>query len=182
MSKIPVFVSRPTQLNDSQKQLFEIVENELCRLGVEPVTLGVTDYGKYYPLKEVAILARRCSGGLILGFEQMYVDNGKLKRGIKLDDPKKSVIQDARFPTPWNHLEAGILFGLKLPLLIYKENGIRGGVFDEGVTDAFVHTFPDLHEVGDQGVEPNDSNCDLTPMRQIMLKWYAEVSTFHNQF
>ncbi|MBL0071460.1 MAG: hypothetical protein IPP34_06475 [Bacteroidetes bacterium] len=35
------------------------------------------------------------------------------------------------------------MFGLKLPLLIFKENRVTGGVFDNGISDAFVHTFPD---------------------------------------
>jgi hypothetical protein len=46
------------------------------------------------------------------------------------------------FPTPWNQLEAGILFGLGLPLLIIRESGISGGIFDAGVTDVFIHHMP----------------------------------------
>jgi hypothetical protein len=38
----------------------------------------------------------------------------------------------------------GILFGLRLPLLIFKEDGIEGGVFDPGISDAFVHNMPSL--------------------------------------
>src|SRR5437667_6805088 len=48
----------------------------------------------------------------------------------------------ASFPTAWNNLEAGILFGLGLPILIFKEDGISGGVFDNGVTDVFIHKMP----------------------------------------
>jgi hypothetical protein len=46
------------------------------------------------------------------------------------------------FPTPWNHIEAGILHGLGLPLLVFAEDGISGGVFDRGVTDVFIHRMP----------------------------------------
>src|SRR5207302_5783912 len=45
-------------------------------------------------------------------------------------------------PTPWNHLEAGILFGLRLPLLIFREKEIEGGVVDRGVSDVFIHDMP----------------------------------------
>lgn len=46
------------------------------------------------------------------------------------------------FPSPWNHLESGILFGLHLPLLVFAEEGVSGGVFDRGVTDVFIHRMP----------------------------------------
>ena len=29
-----------------------------------------------------------------------------------------------------------------LPLLVFKEDGISGGVFDSGVTDVFIHKMP----------------------------------------
>ena len=45
-------------------------------------------------------------------------------------------------PSPWNHLEAGILFGLRLPILIFRDTGITGGVFDPGVSDVFIHEMP----------------------------------------
>lgn len=69
-------------------------------------------------------------------------------------------------PTPWNHLEAGILFGLKLPLLIFKEDGVEGGVFDYGITDVFVHEMPPAKQSKDKYEE----------LRQIFLKWQGEVN------
>jgi hypothetical protein len=72
-------------------------------------------------------------------------------------------------PTAWKNLEAGILFGLNLPLLIFKEPKISGGVFDLGVTDIFIHTMPkgrismSLHE----------------SLKEVFLKWYGRVSTFY---
>jgi len=99
---------------------------------------------------------------VILGFEQFRAPSGVWKRGAK---GKTAAKQAVIFPTPWNHLEAGILFGLKLPLLVFREPGISGGVFDNGVTDAFVHTMP-------QG--------NLTPSKReafeaLFLKWQAKV-------
>jgi len=42
---------------------------------------------------------------------------------------KLSAKDTVSFPSPWNHLEAGILFGLRLPLPIFRESTILGGVF-----------------------------------------------------
>ena len=69
------------------------------------------------------------------------------------------------FPTAWNHLEAGILFSLQLPLLVFKEKGISGGVFDSGVTDVFIHNMP----------YPPLKSDGKRSLREVFLKWQAKV-------
>ena len=167
MSKIPVFISSPTTLNKKQNELREMIVNIIDDLNMEARALGRSDYPKDFPLKEVAIIAKRCSGGIILGFEQMRVSDGKTKVGTK----DEKVIKDVILPTPWNHIEAGILFGLKMPLLIFKEEGISGGVFDHGITNAFVHTLPKKITVSKQN-----------EIKQVIQKWFAEVSRLYNEF
>ena len=115
-------------------------------LQMEPRALGRDEYPKDYPLKEVYVIAKHCSGGIILGFEQILVIQGIRKRGTdepKAIDNKKPVL----IPTPWNHIEAGLLFGLRLPLLIFKEEGIEGGVFDHGITDVFSNYSGPCHKM-----------------------------------
>lgn len=168
MSRIPVFISCPTTLTKKQKELRKFLIDLIEDLNMEPRALGTSDYPKDYPLKEVAIIARRCSGGIILGFEQIRVLNGILKAGTPVEKEIKSPLL---LPTPWNQIEAGILFGLRLPLLIFKEDGITGGVFDNGITDAFVHTFPD---------KLTDKKKD--EIKQVIQKWFGEVSVLHNAF
>lgn len=168
MSKIPVFISCPTTLNQRQNNLREFIISIIDDLNMEPRALGRSDYPKDFPLKEVAIIAKRCSGGIILGFEQTRVFSGKHKVGTYREEEINSQLL---LPTPWNHIEAGILFGLKLPLLIFKESGISGGVFDNGISDAFVHSFP-----------PKLSLEKKSEIKQVIQKWYAQVSTLYNQF
>ena len=114
--------------------------------------------------------AKHCAGGIILGFEQIYIEKGKRKRNSKeqkLITKEKPVL----IPTPWNNLEAGILFGLKLPLLIFKEEGIEGGVFDYGISDAFIHNMP----------PPNPTKAKINELKQVFLKWFAQVSAKYNE-
>jgi hypothetical protein len=86
----------------------------------------------------------------------------------KRQDPSRDrIIQElSRLQlSPWNHFEAGILFGLQIPLLIFREEPIRGGVFDDGVTDVFIHSMP-----------PGDLAKDnLEAFREVLLKWSARV-------
>jgi hypothetical protein len=163
--KIPVFVSGPTTLSPQQESARIRIMQFLGRLNLEPRALGRSDYPTECPLREVYVIAKHCSGGVILGFEQVRATAGIIKPGTKQQTPIKAQ-SPLSIPTPWNHLEAGIMFGLKLPLLIFKEPGVSGGVFDNGVTDVFVHTLPlgkwdSRHERG---------------LNEVFLKWHAKVS------
>lgn len=124
--KIPVFVSSPTALNPSQKESYICVFEHLLDLQLEPRRLGDSDYPNDYPLREIAVIASHCSGGVILGFEQFRATNGISKPGTDKEEAVEPMMS-LSFPTPWNKLEAGILFGLKLPLLIFREPHIKGG-------------------------------------------------------
>jgi hypothetical protein len=97
----------------------------------------------------------------ILGFEQLLVTTGIAKRGSSAQKTVKNVIM----PSPWNNLEAGILFGLGLPLLIFREKGLGGGVFDNGVTDVFVQNMPPA----------TATRADSEQLRELILKWQSRV-------
>ena len=126
--RIPVFVSCPTALNRNQEASRERIMRELGRLQLEPRALGRSDYPADCPLREVYVIANHCSGGIILGFHQFTATAGVWKRGTKGQKRIRSS-QPVHFPSPWNHLEAGILFGVQLPLLIFREEPlIRRGL------------------------------------------------------
>lgn len=159
MGKIPVFVSCPTLLSKDQEVCRQRIINSLIELNIEPRSLGRSDYPHSYPLREVYILAKQCAGGIILGFEQIHLDSGTKKRGTT----EEKVISKLSLPTPWNHIESGIMFGLKIPLLVFKENGIEGGIFDIGTSDLFIHQIP-------------TSDLYMSELKEVMLKWYSVVN------
>jgi len=163
--RIPVFVSCPTKLNPDQEGSRAVIFEILNELQLEARALGRTDYPKDVPLKEVYVIAKHCHGGIILGYEQFNTSSGTWKRGTSEEKQvhKKSSIS---FPTPWNQLEAGILFGLRLPLLVFKEKNICGGIFDLGTSEVYVHETPPN--------KPNDNQ--RAQLKEVFLKWYAEVS------
>ena len=69
-TKIPVFVSAPTALSPDQQKSYEKIIRMLDRENLERRALGRTDYPTEYPLKEVYLMARHCSGAVILGFSR----------------------------------------------------------------------------------------------------------------
>lgn len=169
MRKIPVFVSCPTKLSPEQDEKRNVIINILDDLQLEARALGRGDYPADFPLKEVYKIAKHCSGGVILGFEQLHIQTAIRKRNTLEEKP---IDKPLSMPTPWNHLEAGILFGLKLPLLIFKEDDIEGGVFDYGITDAFIHKMPPG--------KPDENK--LNELKQVFLKWFAKVSMKYEEY
>ncbi|WP_188781531.1 hypothetical protein [Pseudooceanicola nanhaiensis] len=163
--RIPVFVSSPTKLNDQQEKSRGVVLEILNELQLEPRALGRSDYPKDVPLKEVYAIARHCHGGVILGYEQFVATSGIWKRGTA-EEIKVSRSGSVSFPTPWNQLKAGILFGLRLPLLIFRERDVFGGVFDVGTTEVFVHETP----------PDNPTQSQRGEIKEVFLKWYSQVS------
>jgi len=162
--KIPVFVSSPTKLNEVQEKTREKIFASLDDFGLEPRALGQSDYPTRLPLREVLTIAKHCAGALILGFEQQFAPEIKIRRdssGNNSEDTAKEV----SYPTPWNQLEAGILFTLGLPQLVFRDPGITGGIFDNGVSDVFIHPMPIADSNG-----KFDKQVD-----QVFLKWQADV-------
>src|SRR6476620_11335569 len=105
--KIPVFVSCPTSLSKDQEARRKIASDILDSLNLEPRALGRSDYPADLPLREVSVIARHCSGGVILGFTQFTATAGTWKEGTKKQKPLTAPL---KVPSPWNQLEAGILF------------------------------------------------------------------------
>ena len=159
--KIPVFVSCPTSLSDAQEASRGLILAELEKFGLEARALGRSDYPVDSPLREVLIVSRHCAGGLILGYSQLIVEAGRRKP----DTSEETSVASLHIPTPWNHIEAGILFGLGLPLLVFCEPGISGGIFDLGTGDMFVHKMP----------TPGAPAAAMAGLQEVFLRWQARV-------
>src|SRR5438128_10520472 len=100
--RIPVFVSSPTKLNTQQESARERIIRELARLQLEPRALGRSDYPSEFPLREVFVIVKHCSGGIILGFQQFIATAGVWQKGTK-EYKRVSRGRPVHFPTPWNH-------------------------------------------------------------------------------
>jgi hypothetical protein len=160
--QIPVFVSCQSDLSSEQEKSAKLIQSCLQKLRLEWRALGRNEYPDELPLREVLRMIKHCSGGVILGFEQFRAPSGVFKRGTKKEE---QTIQPVVMPTPWNHLEAGILFNQELPILIFKEEGIKGGVFDVGTSEVFIHRMP----TSKMAQSARDS------LEMVFQKWSAKV-------
>jgi hypothetical protein len=159
---IPIFGSCPTYLNKDQDDAKRLILGELGHAGMEWRSVGQTDYPTSYPLREVRVLAKHCCGGVILGFSQFVTTRGIWKAGTPKQEPQQGTVA---FPTPWNHLESGILFALDVPLLIFREKNISGGIFDNGVSTLFIHEL----EIGKLNKQQRKS------LREVIRKFAADA-------
>ena len=94
---IDIFVSRP---NWVAKEFEEGLTGFLSFLGthdIKPRTLGSTDQPTETPLDEVITIMSECKGAIILGYPQIYVNNGYLKT---------KEINNLQLATEWNQIEA----------------------------------------------------------------------------
>jgi len=111
-------------------------------------------------------MVKHCSGGIILGFEQFRASGGEFKPG---SPNAKATTSSVPFPTPWNQLEAGILFSAGLPMMIFREAGISGGVFDVGTSEVFIHQMPNATTKPDS----------LDDLDSVFQNWVARVRTHY---
>lgn len=162
--RIPVFVSAPSpeNLSPEQEKCARIIFKLVSKYKLEWRALGRSDYPNDLPLKEVLRMVRHCSGGIILGFEQFRSTRGEYKIGSA--NAKKANVH-VSFPTPWNQLEAGILFSAGLPMMIFREPQISGGIFDLGTSEVFIHKMP-------TGLTAPDALDDLDTVFQ---NWVSRV-------
>lgn len=135
--KIPVFVSRGSRLSPEQEEVYARVASLLEDHDLEPRTVGRSDYAVDTPLREVLVLGRHCGGGIILGFEELWIERAR-EGGRETG----KVVTGRPQATMWAQLEAGLLYGLGIPLLVFREPGVEGGIFDIGSSDVFIQDLP----------------------------------------
>lgn len=127
-----IFLSRPNWLESRFESGMSTFCARLTDAGLNPRTLGQSDYPISAPLDEVLAMLTECKGAIILGYPQISIVAGTVKA-----EPVKAAIELA---TEWNHIEAALAYARQMPLMIVHHVGIGRGVFERGVMSSFVYT------------------------------------------
>jgi hypothetical protein len=162
-----IFVSKPSTLNldELQSKFCANLDPIFKGRGLKLRSLGTEDYSNKAPLLAVLQLMSKCDGVIVLGFKQIKVESYIEKEGTDRANKRSNIF----LPTAWNHLEAGIAFGLNLPILIIKEKGVEGGIFDQGSTGKFIH----------QVDFSNDKYLQSEEFLQPFNEWHEEIILFY---
>jgi hypothetical protein len=162
--KIPIFVSVGTRLSDEQIEVRNLIYKLLDDFNLEPRTIGRSDYAMTNPLREVVVLARHCAGALVLGFGETFLHEGtRTSRDGQIEALHGS--PQEIWTTPWGQIEAGLTSALGLPLLIFRDKGVSGGVFDIGSSGLFIQEIPTLA----------DWDLKKEAIREVLQNWRSEV-------
>jgi hypothetical protein len=156
-----VFVSVGGTANDRQEGFVRAVEDRLRSEGITPHTIGRNTFSADSPLRAVMELMDRCCGTVVIALERTYFPAGREKRG----GPSESILSEARYPTPWNQVEAAISYARGLPLLVIVENGLEGGgLLERG------------HDWHIQWVEPNASALSTLEFNGVLSSWKQKMA------
>jgi hypothetical protein len=121
-----VFVSRPSTLTSAQEAIWRLVVDRLAIAGAEVVTVPRTKYPPVGILGDIRRAMTSCNGVVIVGFRQIEIAAGQWRP----ETPEVTPLNGAALPTPWNQVEAGVAAALGLPVLVVREPGVVGGIFD----------------------------------------------------
>jgi hypothetical protein len=131
-----IFLSRPTWISPEFKSGLASFLQFLESHDLVPRTIGATDFATKTPLDDVIALLGECKGAVILGFPQIRVEAGFLKDKSIPTETKSTLL----LPTEWNHIEAGLAYAMKKPLLVIHHEGVSRGVFDRGAISSFIYS------------------------------------------
>lgn len=164
--KTSIFLSYPKPFNLQQETFVNDLTAYLLDRGLEPRTLGVTDYDVDAPLKAIRRLMLESNGLITIAFRRTLVKSAEAKPGTASAYP----ITDQWLTSPYSHIEPAMAFQIGLPILILRESGvIADGILEKGVVGTYMPEF-DLSN-------PASSYLKSTEWGQIIRKWEGYVAS-----
>lgn len=128
-----IFLSRPTWIDKRYEKGLNGFLSLLNAHGLQPRTIGTTDFPSKSPMDEVVNLMRKCVGAVVLGFPQVIIEKGLIK--------DVAVSQPISLGTEWNHIEAALAHCLGIPILVIHDKTVIRGVFERGALNSFIYSF-----------------------------------------
>lgn len=164
--KTSIFLSYPKPFNSEQEQFIKELSAYLIARGLEPRTLGVTDYDVDAPLKAIRRLMLESNGLITVAFRRTLVNSAEGKPGAT----DAYIIKDKWLTSPYSHIEPAMAFQIGLPTLILRESGVVAeGILEKGVVGTYMPEF-DLSS-------PASSYLNSSEWGQIIRKWEGYVAS-----
>ena len=117
---ISVFLSYPRPHMKKQQLFIEILTQYLADHGLEPRTLGVTDYDMEAPLKAIRRLMLESNGLLSVAFRRSIIKDGIYKPASDINEPSHN-LTNTWLTSPYCQIEpamAPLLCGTKKAIMI----------------------------------------------------------------
>ena len=79
--KILVFLSRPNPFLNSQQIFIDKLKVKLQQFDIETITLQADNYDLTDSINYLRGMIKQCYGIIVVGFKQIFINNGTKKRG-----------------------------------------------------------------------------------------------------
>ena len=168
---ISVFVSRATPFNEMQRYFLSAVTKYFRSRGMEPRTIGDTDYGKD-PMGHIRGVMMDCNGLLGIGLRRFHVAHGVDRPDAQATEFLHVIgaVEDQWTTSPYLHLETAIAFHIGLPMLMLVEKGvIMEGALESGV----IFMYPPTMDLTSPATIDDFLNSER--WRQLVNTWEGEV-------
>ena len=161
---ISVFLSYPKPFNDDQQCFINDLSKALEKRGLEPRTLGVTDYDVEAPLNAIRRMMLESNGIITVAFRRSIIENGKFKP----ESADQNVLNNVWLTSPYSHIEPAMAFQIGLPILLLREKGVYAdGILERGVVGMYMPEF-DLGDATEDYLTSNE-------WQQIFPIWESKV-------
>ncbi|MEL6830917.1 MAG: hypothetical protein AAFO63_12365 [Pseudomonadota bacterium] len=122
-----IFLSVGSPHTAQQARFIAAIEGVLKQYGMQPRTLGRTDYHQDAPLVGISALMDRCIGTFVVALKRKQIVSGLDRPGSNTE----TQLAGAHLPTPWIHIETALAYEKAHPILIFQESGVHlEGVLD----------------------------------------------------
>lgn len=144
------------------------LKNYLIQRGLEPRTLGVSDYDMDAPLKAIRRLMLESNGLITVALRRTIVSTGKSRPDPDVPEAEESDINDQWLTSPYCQVEPAMAYQLGLPVLILRERGVLAeGLLEKGVIGTYM---PEFRADGDA-----DDFLDSAEWNALVGKWEGFV-------
>lgn len=132
MARIPIFLSAPKPFLSKQSEFLELVEAKLVDMGLEPRTLGRSDYDMSAPLEAIRRLMGTSCGLMAIAFRRTFIERGSVRPKSDIREIETSV-DGTWLTSSYCQIEPAMAYQIGLPLLLWTEQGVLAeGVLDRG--------------------------------------------------
>jgi hypothetical protein len=140
--RISVFLSYPKPHLNRQQMFIDKLEKYLQTRGLEPRTLGVTDYDMDAPLKAIRRLMLESNGLITVAFKRVLISDAKVRADADISEIKELEIRNKWLTSPYCQIEPAMAYQLGLPILILREKEvIEEGLLEKGVVGTYMPEF-----------------------------------------
>lgn len=121
-----------------QEKFIAGVEKALIANGMQPKTLGRSEWSFEAPLIPIRTLMNECDGTIVIAMARTLI-----KEGINYIDGGNEQKFSSRYSsTVWTQIESAMAFQVNHPILILKEDVVNPeGILDPANSGLFVRTF-----------------------------------------